>query len=78
MGKVHADNIETGTTEVVDGLDRVCLRTDSADNGGPAHVVLGCIGSIKSGEPLDLVAKVKMVEGVGRDGLSSLVGQHCE
>ncbi len=41
MGEIHADNIETGGTELVDSCDRVGLGTDRANNGGSAVVLVG-------------------------------------
>ena len=34
-GCLHADNVKTGITELVDGLDGVGLRANGADDGGP-------------------------------------------
>jgi hypothetical protein len=39
MGEVHANNVEASSAELVDGLDRVCLGPDGADNGGSAVVL---------------------------------------
>ena len=39
MGEVHADKIETGSSELVDGIDRVRLGADSADDGGPTVIL---------------------------------------
>lgn len=39
MGKVHADDIETSSSELVDGLYGVCLWTDCANDGGTTIVL---------------------------------------
>ena len=41
MGEVHANNVETSSTELVDGLDGVCLRSNCADDRGSAVVLRG-------------------------------------
>lgn len=51
MGKVHADNVETRIPELVDGLNRVGLGADCADDGGAAVVALGSESSVERGKP---------------------------
>lgn len=43
VGEVHANNIEAGGSQLVDGLDRVGLGTDCADDGCSSEVLLGCV-----------------------------------
>lgn len=54
MRKVHADDVETGIAESVDGLDGVGLGTNGADDGGTAEVVLRSVGSVEASEPSKL------------------------
>jgi hypothetical protein len=49
--KVHADNVETGISELVDGLDGVGLGANSADDGGAAVVALGSESGVEGGKP---------------------------
>lgn len=65
VGEVHADNIETSFTELVDGLDRVCLGSYGADNGGSAVVLLRLERGIERGQPGDSPAALEMVESCG-------------
>jgi hypothetical protein len=64
VGEVHANNVKTGSAELVDGLDRVCLGADCADDGGAA-VVLGWLElGVQLGEPFDLSrAGAEVVKG---------------
>lgn len=50
-GEVHANNVETGLAEGVDGLNRVGLGADGADDGRAAVVLLGLVGGVEVGEP---------------------------
>lgn len=68
-GEVHAHDVQTGLAQSVDGLNRVGLGTDGADDGRAAVVLLGLVGSVEAGEPGDLSAYIKVV-------LSS--SSHCE
>lgn len=52
--KVHADDIETRQTELVDSLDGVRLGANCADDGSTAVVLGGLKLGIELGEPLDL------------------------
>jgi len=54
MGEVHADNVETGSAELVDGLDRVRLWPDCADDRGPTVVLCWLELCVQGREPLDL------------------------
>jgi hypothetical protein len=65
VGEVHAHNIKTGSSELVDGLDRVCLGTNSADDRSSSQVLLGGVGGVERGQPLD-AAIVGHVVGGGR------------
>lgn len=51
MGEVHADNVETGIAQLVDGLDRVGLGANGADDGRAAVVVLRAVGGVERGKP---------------------------
>lgn len=65
MGEVHANNIETGGAELVDGLDRVGLGADRADDGGAAVVALRSVVGIQVGEPGNAAAGIEVLLGVG-------------
>lgn len=66
VGKVHAHNIETRFAELVDGLNRVRLGTDCANDGSTTEVARGLESSIKLGKPVDSAAELKMIKGRGR------------
>jgi hypothetical protein len=66
VGKVHAHNIEASLTEFVDGLDRVRLGANRADDGSPTEVTRGLESSIELGKPVDSAAELKVIEGGGR------------
>lgn len=51
MGEVHADNVKTGISELVDGLNRVGLGANGADDGGAAIVALRSESSVEGGKP---------------------------
>jgi hypothetical protein len=68
-GEVHADNVETGLAQGVDGLDGVGLGADGADDGRAAVVLLGLVGGVQVGEPGDLAADGEVL-------LSG--GSHCD
>ena len=64
VGKVHADDIEAGFAELVDGLDRICLGTDCADDRGSAVIFCGLEFGIQLGEPTDLrCARCEVLHG---------------
>jgi hypothetical protein len=73
VGKVHAHHVQTSIAELVDGLDRVCLWADGADDGSPAQVPLGLQGSVELGEPVNS-AQVEVIESSSghRDSYRSL------
>lgn len=56
MGEVHANDVETGIAETVDGLDRVGLGANGADDGGATVVLLGAVGSVERREPGEATA----------------------
>lgn len=78
MGEVHADNVQTSRSQLVDGLDGVRLGANSADDGGSAQVLLGVVFSVEGGQPLDLAVGRHMVEGICSHGSGSVVSRHCE
>jgi hypothetical protein len=47
VGEVHAHNVETRFSQPVDGLDRVGLGSNGADDGGTTIVALGLVGSVQ-------------------------------
>ena len=82
VGKVHADDVKTGITEVVNGLDRVGLGANGANDGGAAVVALRSVGGVEGGKPRDLASEFEVVlSGGGHDALGALVrrsGSHGE
>jgi hypothetical protein len=54
VGEVHADDVKTGITEHVDLLGGVGLRSNGADDGCAAVVVLGLVLGVEGREPLHL------------------------
>lgn len=75
VGEVHADDVETGITQTVDGLDRVGLGANGADNGGTAVVARGSVCGVQRGKPRDLTAELEVfLGGGGHDALGTLVG----
>lgn len=66
MGKVHAHNVQASLAELVNGLNRVGLGTDGADDGSPAQVALRLVGRVKLCQPFDLAAERQVVESSGR------------
>ena len=73
MGEVHTNDIETGGSQLVDGLNRVGLGTNSADDGGTTVIVLGGVCGIEGGEPFYLTTQVEVVEGICSDRLVALM-----
>lgn len=77
VGEVHANDVETGIAETVDGLDRVGLGANGADDGGTAVVVLGAVGRVEGGQPGEATAAdVEMILSSGsheRDGALTLL-----
>jgi len=63
VGKVHAHNVQSSIAELVDGLDRVGLGSDGADDGSPAKVAGGLVSSVELGKPVDSATEVEMIEG---------------
>src|SRR4051794_39929504 len=51
--EVHAHDVEAGGAELVDGLGRVGLGADGADDGRAAVVLLGLEGRVELGQPVD-------------------------
>lgn len=51
MRKVHANNIKTGISELVDGLDRVGLGANGADDGRAAVVALRSESGVEGSKP---------------------------
>ena len=62
VGEVHADDVQADITELVDGLHRVGLGANGADDGSPAEDALGLEGSVEMGQPVDPAAIVEVVE----------------
>ena len=60
--EVHANDVETIVAELVDGLDRVGLGANGADNRGTAELASRLELSVELGEPLDLASKVEVVK----------------
>ena len=69
VGEVHANDIEAGLAELVDGLDRVRLGANGADDGGPTVVLGGLEFGVELGEPRNL-------GGAGAEVVKS--GRHVE
>lgn len=65
VGEVHAHDVKTGQAQLVDGLDRVGLGANGADDGGAAQVALGLVGSVERGQPGDLAAQLEVLLGRG-------------
>lgn len=62
VGEVHADDVEAGIAETVDGLDRVGLGANGANDGRAAIVVLRAVGGVEGGEPGEAAtADVEMI-----------------
>lgn len=59
--EVHADDVQARLAEAVDGLDRVGLGSDGADDGGAAEVPLRLDGGVEVGEPGDGAANFEMI-----------------
>lgn len=62
VGKVHANDVQPGITELVDGLNGVGLGANRANDGRPAEVALGLVGGVELGKPVDPATEVKMVQ----------------
>lgn len=72
MGEVHADNIETSGTQLVDGLDGVGLGTNGADDGSTTVVSLRLESCVERGQPSNLTAKIEVILGSsGGDAVGS-------
>lgn len=56
VGEVHANDVEAGIAEAVDGLDRVGLGANGADDGGATVVVLGAVGGVEGRQPGEAAA----------------------
>lgn len=67
MGEVHAHDVETSLSELVNCLDRVRLWTNCADDRGTSVVLCWLELSVQSTEPFDF--------GPGGQVLES--GSHC-
>jgi len=65
MGEVHANNVQPNITKLVDGLNRVRLGANRADDRRAAEVTGRREGSIELGEPVDSAAELEMVKGCG-------------
>ena len=73
VGKVHADNIKSGGAQLVDGLDRVGLGANGADDGGTAEVLLRAESCVERSEPGNLAAQLEVLFGSGsHDAVSAL------
>lgn len=66
--EVHPHHVQARLAQLVDGLDRVGLGADGADDGSPAQVALRLVGCVELGEPFDLAAELEVVER----------SRHCE
>jgi len=62
MRKVHAHHVKASLTKLVDSLDRVRLGTNGADDGGAAEGAVRLVRRVERRQPLNLTAKVKMIE----------------
>lgn len=62
VGEVHANDVETSIAELVDGLDRVGLGTNGADDGSATELASGLELSVELSEPLNLAAEAEMVK----------------
>lgn len=60
--EVHASDVETMIAELVDGLDRVGLGADGADDGSTAELASGLELSVELREPLNLASKAEVVK----------------
>jgi hypothetical protein len=65
VGEVHANDIKTGSAELVDGLNRVGLGANGADDGRAAVVALRGVIGIEVGQPGDAAAGVEVLLCVG-------------
>lgn len=78
MREVHADNVQTGGSQLVDGLDRVRLGADGADDRGSTQVPLGVVFRVEGGQPLKLTTGRHVVEGICSHGSGTVVSWHLE
>lgn len=62
VGEVHAHHVEASLAELVDGLNRVRLGANGADDGGAAEVAGRLERGIELREPFDLAPQVEVVE----------------
>lgn len=65
VGEVHAGHVQAGITQLVDGLDRVGLGADGADDGGAAEVAGRRELRLERGQPIDAAADIQVVLGRG-------------
>lgn len=67
MREVHSHDVHPSLAELIDGLDRVRLGPDSADDGGSTICLGRSEGGIQVGEPFDSAPHGEVIEGVDHD-----------
>lgn len=76
VGEVHTDNVETSSSQLVDGLNRVRVGANCADDGGSSEVSLGGVGGIEGSQPLDAAIVGQVVGGGNGDRHGALKARH--
>ena len=65
MGEVHPHHVEASITKLVDGLNRVGLGADGADDGSPTQVASGLEFSVERRQPVNPAAQRQVLESRG-------------
>lgn len=66
VGEVHTGHVQAGITKLVEGLDRVGLGADGADDGSAAKVAGRGEGCVEGGQPIDAATDFQVLLGRGR------------